>query len=103
MDIKKRVNQIVRKYGTRNPLEIVEKMDMILVRYPLEGVRGFYHYFQRNHIIYVDDRLPDHMVLFVIAHELDMYSYIRKVMQYSWIQERTLSKTNMKTKRIFLL
>ena len=43
MDIKKRVNQIVRKYGTRNPLEIVEKMDMILVRYPLEGVRGFYH------------------------------------------------------------
>ena len=29
MDIKKRVNQIVRKYGTRNPLEIIEKMDMI--------------------------------------------------------------------------
>ena len=70
MDIKKRVNQIVRKYGTRNPLEIVEKMDMILVRYPLEGVRGFYHYFQRNHIIYVDDRLPEHIILFVIAHEL---------------------------------
>ena len=70
MDIKKRVNQIVRKYGTRNPLEIVEKMDMILVRFPLEGVRGFYHYFQRNHIIYVDDRLPEHIILFVIAHEL---------------------------------
>ena len=45
MDIKNEVNQIVRKYGTRNPLEIIEKMDMILVRYPLEGVRGFYHYF----------------------------------------------------------
>lgn len=70
MDIKKRVNQLVRKYGTRNPLEIAERMGCIIVRYPLEGVRGFYHYFQRNHIIYVDDRLPDHMILFVIAHEL---------------------------------
>lgn len=70
MDIKERVNEIVQKYDTRNPLEIIDKMDMILVRYPLEGVRGFYHYFQRNHIIYVDDRLPNHMILFVIAHEL---------------------------------
>lgn len=70
MDIKKRVNTLVRKFGTRNPLEIAERMGCIIVRYPLEGVRGFYHYFQRNHIIYVDDRLPDHMILFVIAHEL---------------------------------
>lgn len=70
MDIKKRVHQLVRKFGTRNPLEIAERMGCIIVRYPLEGVRGFYHYFQRNHIIYVDDRLPDHMILFVIAHEL---------------------------------
>ena len=70
MDIKKRVNQIVRKYKTRDPLDIAERMGCIIVRYPLEGVRGFYHYFQRNHIIYVDDRLPDHMVSFVIAHEL---------------------------------
>lgn len=70
MDIKKRVNQLVRKFGTRNPLEIAERMGCIIVRYPLDGVRGFYHYFQRNHIIYVDDRLPDHIILFVIAHEL---------------------------------
>ena len=70
MDIKKRVNQLVRKYGTRNPLEIAERMGCIIVHYPLEDVRGFYHYFQRNHIIYVDDRLPEHMILFVIAHEL---------------------------------
>lgn len=70
MDIKKRVNLLVRKYGTRNPLEIAKCMGCIIVRYPLEGVRGFYHYFQRNHIIYVDDRLPEHIMLFVIAHEL---------------------------------
>ena len=70
MDIKKRVNQLVRKFGTRNPLEIAERMGCIIVHHPLDGVRGFYHYFQRNHIIYVDDRLPEHEMLFVIAHEL---------------------------------
>ncbi len=70
MDIKKRVNQLVQKYGTRNPLEIAKKMGCIIVRYPLEGVRGFYHYFQRNHIIYIDERLSEHEILFVIAHEL---------------------------------
>lgn len=70
MDIKKRVNQLVQKYGTRNPLEIAKRMECIIVRYPLEGVRGFYHYFQRNHIIYIDERLSEHEILFVIAHEL---------------------------------
>lgn len=70
MDIKERVNEIVQKYGTRNPLEIVKAMDAILVFHPLDGVRGFYHYFQRNHIIYVDERLPENELLFVIAHEL---------------------------------
>ena len=70
MDIKERVNEIVQKYGTRNPLEIVKAMDAILVFHPLDGVRGFYHYFQRNHIIYVDERLPENELLFVISHEL---------------------------------
>ncbi len=70
MDIKERVNEIALKYGTRNPPKIIEAMDIILIRYPLEGVRGFYHYFQRNHIIYVDERLSEQDFLFVVAHEL---------------------------------
>lgn len=70
MNIKKRVNQLVRKYKTRNPLEIAENMGCIIIRQPLNGVRGFYHYFQRNHIICIDDSLPEHIVKFVVAHEL---------------------------------
>ncbi|MCI7739331.1 MAG: ImmA/IrrE family metallo-endopeptidase [Lachnospiraceae bacterium] len=70
MNISSKVKSLVRKYGTRNPFEIIKSMNVIVVFYPLEGVKGFYQYFQRNNIIYIDERLPDHEKLFVCAHEL---------------------------------
>ena len=39
--------------SSRNPFEIVRGLNVILVDAPLSGVRGFYQYFQRNHIIYL--------------------------------------------------
>lgn len=70
MDIKKNVNKLVRKYKTRNPFEMIKGMNVILVFYPLQGVRGFYQYFQRNNIIYISEELSDNEKLFVLAHEL---------------------------------
>jgi Zn-dependent peptidase ImmA (M78 family) len=70
MDIKKRVDRIVNFYHTRDPFEIIRGLNVILVYYPLNGVRGFYQYFQRNNIIYIDERLPEHEKKFVLAHEL---------------------------------
>lgn len=70
MNISSKVKSLVRKYGTRNPFEIIKSMNVIVVFYPLEGVKGFYQYFQRNNIIYIDERLRDHEKLFVCAHEL---------------------------------
>lgn len=70
MDIKARVNRLVRFYKTRDPFEMIKGMNIILVNYPLEGVRGFYQYFQRNNIIYLDENLSDSERRFVLAHEL---------------------------------
>ena len=71
MDIRSKVKSIVKKYKTRNPCELSLGMNVILIRYPLDnGVRGFYQYFKRNNIIYVDERLPEHEQAFVLAHEL---------------------------------
>lgn len=70
MDIKARANKLVRFYKTRNPFEMIKGMNVILVYYPLEGVRGFYQYFQRNNIIYIDESLSDREKRFVLAHEL---------------------------------
>ena len=70
MDISKKVDRLVRRYQTRNPFEIIKNMNIILIFYQLEGVKGFYQYFQRNNIIYIDERLSDKEKLFVCAHEL---------------------------------
>lgn len=61
---------IVKKYRTRNPFKISKEKNAILVYAPLKDVRGFYQYFQRNHIIYIDENLPEHEKMFVCAHEL---------------------------------
>lgn len=70
MDIKKKTDMLARKHCSRNPIEIVRGLNVILVFMPLVGVRGFYQYFQRNNIIYIDENLPYHEQLFVCAHEL---------------------------------
>ena len=70
MDIPEIVKSIIDKCETRNPFRILEQLGVILIYYPLEGVNGFYQYFQRNSIIYIDERLSDHEALFVCAHEL---------------------------------
>lgn len=70
MDIHSLAESIVKKYHTRNPFEIVKEKNVILVYAPLIDVRGFYQYFQRNHLIYIDEKLPDNEKTFVCAHEL---------------------------------
>ena len=70
MDIKRLVNSLVRKHKTRDPFEIIENLNAIVVFHPLQGVRGFYQYFQRNNIIYIDETLSEHEQRLVCAHEL---------------------------------
>lgn len=70
MDIHDLAEKIVKKYNTRNPFEIISARNTILIYAPLVDIRGFYQYFQRNHIIYIDENLPDKEKMFVCAHEL---------------------------------
>lgn len=70
MNIKQKANYLARKYNSRNPLEIIKNLNVILVYYPLKDVRGFYQFFQRNNIIYIDENLPENEQIVVCAHEL---------------------------------
>ena len=88
MDIKARVNRLVRFYKTRDPFEMIKGMNIILVNYPLEGVRGFYQYFQRNNIIYIAEDLPEHEKLFVCAHELG-HMFLHKKANAIFMDTRT--------------
>lgn len=70
MNIKKKADELARKFQTRNPFEIVRGLNVILVFVPLIDTRAFYQYFQRNNIIYIDENLPRHEQVFECAHEL---------------------------------
>lgn len=100
MCIKRRVSQLVRKYQTRDPFEMIKGMNVILVHYPLEGVRGFYQYFQRNNIIYLDERLSEAEQRFVLAHELG-HMFLHKKANAIFMDTRT--QINLNWKQIFSL
>lgn len=93
MDIKKLTDTLVRKYGTRNPFEILDNLNAIVVFYPLEDVKGFYQYFQRNNIIYIDEQLPDHEKIFVCAHELG-HMFLHKKANAIFMDSRTQLTTS---------
>ena len=93
MRIKKLVSRLVRKYQTRDPFEMIKGMNVILVHYPLEGVRGFYQYFQRNNIIYLDERLTEAEQRFVLAHELG-HLFLHKKANAIFMDSRTQFNTD---------
>ncbi len=102
MDVKKQANKIARMFKSRDPFEIVRGLNVILVHYPLDGVRGFYQYFQRNNIIvrgfyqyfqrnniiYLDERLSDPEQHFVLAHELG-HMFLHKKANAIFMDTRT--------------
>lgn len=92
MEIKTKVRKLVGKYKTRNPFEMIKGMNAILVLCPLKGVRGFYQYFQRNNIIYIDEVLSDSDKVFVLAHEIG-HMLLHKKSNAIFMDTRTQFKT----------
>lgn len=93
MDIKKRAEKIACFYKSRDPFEIILGLNVILVHYPLNGVRGFYQYFQRNNIIYLDEQLSKHEQTFVLAHELG-HMFLHKNTNSIFMDTRTHFNTS---------
>lgn len=94
MDIKKKADSLAKKYQSRNPFEIIKGMNIIFVSVPLIGVRGFYQYFQRNNIIYIDENLPYHEKKFVCAHELG-HMVLHKKSNAVFMDSRTFLNTSL--------
>lgn len=70
MDQKRLAESLVRKYGTRDPFRIAQRLGFLVIRTPLQGIRGFYQYLKRCRIIYLDSELDEQQARFVCAHEL---------------------------------
>lgn len=70
MKQKRIAESLVRKYKTRDPFRIAKELGYVVVRTSLQEIRGFWHHTQRQHIIFVDDALPEPVARFVCAHEI---------------------------------
>ena len=93
MDIKKKADFLARKFQTRNPLEIIQGLNVILVFAPLVDTRAFYQYFQRNNIIYIDENLTKHEQAFECAHEMG-HMFLHKKANAIFMDTRTSFNTN---------
>lgn len=93
MDIHNLVQDVVKKYNTRDPFKIIDEKNAILIYAPLIDVRGFYQYFKRNHIIYIDENLPNIEKTFVCAHELG-HMLMHKKENAVYMDTRTCFNTN---------
>ncbi|MGO5549128.1 ImmA/IrrE family metallo-endopeptidase [Lachnospiraceae bacterium LCP19S3_B12] len=93
MNIKARVRILMQKYRTRDPFDLARACGVILVYYPLKDVRGFYQYFKRNNMIYVDEMLPKFIQSLVAAHELG-HMFLHKTANAIFMDTRTQFNTD---------
>ena len=70
MDSKRIADSLVRKYRTRDPFRIAQDLGFVVLRPPMQGIRGFYQYIKRCYVIYIDSALDERDAWFVCAHEI---------------------------------
>ena len=64
------VRDLVSFYGTRNPFELAEKMDIIITYADMKRYRGLFLKPLDMPVIVISQNLPDYLAKFVLAHEI---------------------------------
>lgn len=70
MDIKGLVEILCEKHHTRDPFEIAEQRNIIVLFEPLGSIRGFYSKSLRQKFIHINHDLSRNQALFTCGHEL---------------------------------
>ena len=92
MNIKAQANRLAVKHGTRDPFQIAYALGFLVIRAPMTGLRGFYQYIKRCHIIYINDALDEVQARLVCAHELGHY-FLHRGMNRMFMNRATLAVT----------
>ena len=70
MQYKRIAESLMHRFKTRDPFRIAADLGYIVIRIPMNGIRGFFHCIKRQKIIYIDSNLPNREARFVCAHEI---------------------------------
>ncbi|MGN0958252.1 MAG: ImmA/IrrE family metallo-endopeptidase [Selenomonas bovis] len=92
MDIRKKVQQLIRRHGTNDPERLARTMGINVIYIDLGGsVYGTYLKYKRVKTILIDaERTPEHLRRFVLAHELG-HAVCTPDANTSWISAYTLT------------
>ena len=92
MDIRKKVQQLIRRHGTNDPERLARTMGINVIYIPPPGsVYGTYLKYKRVKTILIDaERTPEHLRRFVLAHELG-HAVCTPDANTSWISAYTLA------------
>lgn len=70
MDIKRRVKNLIDKYGTRNPYKLCKRMKINIIYMDLGNIKGIYKKVVTNKFIVINENLDEFCQKVVLAHEL---------------------------------
>lgn len=70
MDIRRRVINLERKYGTRNPYKLCKMMKINILYMDLGNIKGIYKKVVTNKFIVINENLDEFCQKVVLAHEL---------------------------------
>ena len=69
-----KIDSLVQRYGTTDPFELVDKMDLFLSYQPLgSSINGFYFARGDTKFIVLNSQQPRHIQRFTLGHELAHY------------------------------
>ena len=89
MDIPRRVANLIKKYGTRNPFELADNLQIrILFRQMDNDIQGFFIRRRRRKFIVINAALPRHIQRQTCAHELG-HARLHKGWGYYFIVNHT--------------
>lgn len=92
LNIRKKVQQLIRRHGTNDPERLARTMGINVIYIDLGGsVYGTYLKYKRVKTILIDaERTPEHLRRFVLAHELG-HAVCTPDANTSWISAYTLA------------
>lgn len=70
MDIRRRVVNLEKKYGTRNPYKLCKRMKINILYMDLGNIKGIYKKIVTNKFIVINENLDKFCQKVVLAHEL---------------------------------
>ena len=93
MNIKDITEKLCHKYETRNPFDIANQKNIIVVTENLGSIRGYYCATHKQKVIHINQNLNEQQQFFTCAHEL-AHSIMHPNLNTPFLKSNTLFSVN---------